>query len=83
MAIGNGKVMFKNKKPNPWITFIYALSQMALSIYCGAGPICAAEQKNWFGVAFAAILAAWYFAGAVKNLLRANAEIDAQRNAAM
>ena len=73
--------MLKNKKP--WITLIYALSQIVLTIYCGAGAICAAEQKNWFGVVFAAILAAWYCAGAVKNLLRADAEVDAQRNAAM
>jgi hypothetical protein len=75
--------MFKNKKSNPWITLIYALSQVILTIYCGTGAICATEQKNWFGVVFATILAAGYFAGAVKNLLRANAEVDANRNTAM
>ena len=56
--------MLKNKKPNPWIAFIYVLSQIALTIFCCVGEICAVNQKDWFGVAFAAILAVWYFAGA-------------------
>ena len=75
--------MFKNDKPNPWITLIYALSKTALTIYCGVGAVCAVLQEDWFGVAFATILAAWYFAGAVKNLLRANTEADARRNCAI
>lgn len=68
--------MFKNKKYKPLITLVYAIMQIGLTICLGIGAVYALEQKDWIGMIGATIFAAWFFAKAVKNLLRANAEVN-------
>lgn len=75
--------MLKNKKPNPWLTLITAVARAILAVYCGRCVAYAIDQKIWFGAIVASIFVIWYFAGAVKDLLKANAEVDENRRKEM